>query len=59
VNRYIEQQPSTNKLTPQRRHGFQMPFVVSGEAQHKMGGYQPVHTVVRAISLTSFHKRAH
>jgi hypothetical protein len=39
--RAIEEQPSTRELTAQRRHRFQMPFVVSGEAQHKMSGAGP------------------
>src|SRR5260370_40382877 len=39
--RAIEEQPSTRELTAQRRHRFQMPFVVPGEAQHKMSGAGP------------------
>src|SRR5215813_2997372 len=46
------QQPSRSELNPQLRHGFQMAFVVSGEAQHKMRCASP------RISLQPFCQTA-
>ena len=37
----IEEHPSTSEPAAQRRYGFQMPLVLSGEAQHKMSGAGP------------------